>query len=248
MRASSKASRGVIALCGQSRLRVRAMKRSHLQSIFEYLFFTLGLTLLIVGGWFGLSQAPPDRMMGEVQRIMYVHVPAAWMALISFTFALIASLFYLWKKAIHYDAWAEASIEVGILFNVMCLVLGAIWGRPTWGVYWTWDPRLTSVAVMLMMFVGCMALRSLVEESERRARLSAISAIIAYLNLPLVWFSVKFWRGLHQTQSSPQTVDPQMVIALRISAFAFLFLTLSFISRRYTIAKARRMAELTLTP
>src|SRR5687768_7273793 len=112
----------------------------------------VGLGLLAWGTYVGLVQAPPDRMMGDVYRIMFVHVPSAWMALVAFTVTFAASVVYLLKSSPMADAIAEASAEVGVLFNVLLLMTGSIWGRPTWGVWWTWDPRLTTAAIMLFAF------------------------------------------------------------------------------------------------
>lgn len=201
-----------------------------------WLVLLVALGLTAYGEYFGLFVAPPDRMMGEVQRIMYVHVPAAWMSLLAFTVTLIASITYLVKQSRGADALAEASAEVGVMFNALLIVLGSIWGKPTWGIWWTWDPRLTTAAIMLVSFAGYLALRRFVEDAERRARFSAVFAIVAYVDLPLVWFSVKWWRSLHQLQSSPATVDPQMVFALRMNAFAFLAWLIFFVWMRYRLA------------
>jgi heme exporter protein C len=211
-------------------------------------FFTLGLALLIWGHYWGLVLAPPEREMGEVYRIIFVHVPSAWMALLAFTTTLIASLIYLFKGSMKADAAAEASAEVGVFFNVLTLVTGAIWGKPTWGVYWTWDPRLTTAAIMCIAFAGYLALRRFVIEPERRASWSAIVAIIIYADIPLVWFSVKWWNSLHQLQSSPETVSPDMYLPLRVSAFAFLFLMIAFIRGRYHIARVIQRGELSEPP
>jgi heme exporter protein C len=210
----------------------------------ELLFLLAAAVLLPLGAYLGLAWAPPDRMMGEVQRIMYVHVPSAWMTLLAYTCTLGASLYYIWRKRPGADSLAEASAEVGVFFNALTLVLGSIWGRPTWGVWWTWDPRLTTVAIMFVLFAGYLSLRRFVDDAERRATWSAVFAIIAYADIPLVWFSVRWWRSLHQIQSSPSTVDPHMVVALRVNAFAFLALLVLFIWRRYRIAYSHWRKEL----
>ncbi len=139
-----------------------------------------------------------------------------------------------WKT----DSLAEASAEVGLLFGAVGVLLGSIWGRPTWGVYWTWDPRLTTAAILLVAYMGYLALRRFVEDPDKRATWSAVVGIIAAVDLPIIWFSVKWWRSLHQVQSTPETVDPAMVLPLRISAFAFLALVILFIWQRYRIAMA----------
>lgn len=206
----------------------------------------VALGLLGLGTYLGLVRAPRERMMGDVYRIIYVHVPSAWTALMAYTANLLASLYYLWKNKPAADAFAEAAAEVGVVFNALTLATGSIWGRPTWGVWWTWDPRLTSAAVMLFTFAGYLALRRLVEDPPKRAAWSAVVAILVYINIPIVWFSVKWWNSLHQLQSSPSTVASPMVLALRVNAFAFLFLMMWFVRMRFFIgqrAQAWQMDE-----
>lgn len=211
-------------------------------------FLILGLSLLIWGHYWGLVLAPPEREMGEVYRIIFVHVPSAWMSLLAFTVTLVASLIFLFRGSMKADALAEASAEVGVFFNVLTLITGSIWGKPTWGVYWTWDPRLTTAAIMCIAFAGYLALRRFVVSPQRRATWSAIVAIIIYADIPLVWFSVKWWSSLHQLQSSPRTVSPDMYLPLRVSAFAFLFLMIGFIRARYHITRVVQESELSEPP
>jgi heme exporter protein C len=123
-------------------------------------------------------------------------------------------------------------------------VLGMLWGKPTWGVWWTWDARLTSTLVLFLIFVGYLALRAFVDEPERRGQWSAAVGILGAINVPVVYMSVRWWRTLHQIQSSPSTIDPWYVINLRLGAFAFLFMMIYFIRRRYEAAQLVRAAEL----
>jgi len=218
----------------------------------------LALLLLVSGAWLGLAWAPPEREMGDVQRIMYVHLPAVWMGLLGVTLNFICSVVYLLPPLhlgkligplrvldeLDADALAEASAEVGLFFGTLGLLLGSIWGRPTWGVFWTWDPRLTSMAILLVAYAGYLALRRFVDDAERRAAWSAVVGIIIAVDIPIIWFSVRWWNSLHQVQSSPRTVDPAMVLVLRWNAIAFLLLWLVFLSSRYVIAKSRREREL----
>jgi heme exporter protein C len=126
---------------------------------------------------------------------------------------------------------------VGVLFNTTGLITGSIWGRPTWGVWWTWDPRLTTTALMLAIFLGYLAVRGFLEDPDARARISALVATIGFLNLPIVYFSVRWWRTLHQPQSSPETVDSEIVVALRVMMVAFALLATYLISQRYALAR-----------
>jgi heme exporter protein C len=193
------------------------------------LLFALGLV------W-GLFVAPPERMMGEVYRIMFVHVPAAWLTLVAYTVTFGASVAYLWSPTPRRDAVAEASGELGLVFNGLLLVTGAIWGRPTWGVWWSWDPRLTTAAILFFAFVAYTALRRSIDDITRRAAAAAIAAIVIFADVPIVWFSVRWWNSLHQLQSSPATVDGTMVVALRLNAFAFLALYLWLLRHRTRLA------------
>jgi heme exporter protein C len=209
---------------------------------------TLGLGLLAVGAYQGLVAAPADRMMGDVYRIMFVHVPSAWLSLVAYTVNFGASLWFLFKGRDWADALAEASAEVGVVFNCLLLITGSIWGRPTWGVWWSWDPRLTTAAIMLFAFSGYLTLRRFVEDPERRNTWAAVVAVVIFADIPIVWFSVKWWNSLHQLQSSPATVASPMVVALRINAFAFLFLYTWFVRQRMALARVRQQHELSEPP
>jgi heme exporter protein C len=210
------------------------------------LFLVIGVAMLAVGAYLGLKWAPPDREMGDVQRIMYVHVPSVWMALLATTLNFGASVAYLVKRSWRSDSLAEAGAELGVVFGGLGVLLGAIWGKPTWGVWWDWDPRLTTAAIMLVTYAGYLALRRFVDDADKRAAWSAVVAIISYANIPLVWYSVRWWRSLHQVQSTPRTVDPDMTFVLRFNAFAFLALLICFLWRRYEIAHAARLEETAL--
>jgi heme exporter protein C len=206
-------------------------------------FGVVALLAVIGAQVFGVLTSPPDRDMGHLQKIMYVHVPSAWNAFIAFFVVAVASLAYLWKGDERHDLLAASAAEVGTLFTGLTLALGSIWGRPTWGVWWTWDPRLTTTAVLFLIFVGYLALRSFVEDADRRAQWSAAVGLLGALNVPIVYMSVKWWRTLHQMQSSPSTVDPEYVAARRVNGIALLLLLVYFIARRYHAARVERLAE-----
>jgi len=207
-----------------------------------------GLLLFIVGCYIGLFVAPAERHMGEVQRIMYVHVPTAWNALLCFTCAFIAAIGSLWTGRERWDATLVAAAEAGVVLNGLLLIQGSLWGRATWGVWWDWDVRLTTSLVLLLLFIGVLSLRSFAAGSERRASLTAVAAIVAYVDVPLVYFCVRWWRSLHQIQSSPATVDPAMVLPLRVNAFALMFAAIWFIVRRARLELARRRSSETAIP
>ncbi len=209
----------------------------------EHWIGMLGLLLLIAGQYSGLFVSPPEREMGEIVRILYVHVPAAWLTMVTFTIAFVAALGHISTGRAGWDWLVEACCEVGVLLNLLLLMLGSIFARPTWGVWWDWDPRLTSSAVMMLTFIGVLVLRSAVDDSDRRALWSSVATIVAYVNIPVTYFSVRWWRSLHQVQSSPDTVSDMMVGILRLNAFAFLFITIWFLARRWRIAKKLAAAE-----
>ena len=204
----------------------------------------IAAALVVTGAYVGLAVAPTERMMGDVYRIMFVHVPIAMMALLAPTVTCFASLFYLLKSSQRADAIAEASAEVCVLFATLCLITGSIWGRPTWGVWWTWDPRLTSVAILWISFVGYMALRRVVDDPDKRATWGAVAAIIISVDVPIVYFSVKWWNSLHQLQSNPNTVDPRMVVPLRINITAFFVTLMALMYARYRVARNEQARQL----
>jgi heme exporter protein C len=186
---------------------------------------------------------PSERDQGVVQRIFYFHVNLAWMAFGGFALVAAMSVWFLRTGDRRADRLAHANAEVGMLFTTLVLVTGPIWARPIWGVWWTWDPRLTSTAVLLLIFVGYLALRGFVEDADRRAQWSAAVGILGALNVPIVYMSVKWWRTIHQLQSSPSTVDPEYVVGLRANAVAMLLVVVYFIVKRYRAAQVERMAE-----
>lgn len=207
------------------------------------IFGWFAFLFLVASQVIAIAISPPDRDMGDLQKIMYVHVPAAWMTMLAPLTVLVFALRYLWKQREEDDLLAASAAEVATAFAGLTLVLGMIWARPTWGVWWTWDARLTSMLVLFLILVGYLALRALVDDRERRAQWSAAVGVLGAINVPIVYMSVRWWRTIHQIQSNPSTVDPAYVIGLRLNAFAFLFVMIYFIRRRYEAALLERAAE-----
>jgi heme exporter protein C len=199
---------------------------------------------MIAGHLTGLFWSPPERHMGEVARILYVHVPAAWLAMVTFIVAFVAALGFLGTGRRAWDWLVESACEVGVLMTVLLILLGSIFAKPTWNTWWTWDPRLTSTAVMMLSFVGILILRSAVQDPDKRAVWSAAATLLSFVNIPIVYFSVQWWESLHQLQSSPQDVDDPMRNVLWLNTAAFLLVTIWFLVRRWRIAKIRGMAEM----
>src|SRR5262249_30050974 len=157
-----------------------------------YLVSTLLLLFFALAQYWALVMAPPDRMMGEVYRILFVHVPAAWMAMLFYFFSFVGSLLYLIRRQGKWDRLALSSAEVGLVMNGLALCLGSLWGKPVWGVWWTWDPRLTTTALLFVLYAGYMILRKLLQDPERRAKLAAVVGLLIFFNVPIVYLSVKW--------------------------------------------------------
>ena len=159
------------------------------------------LASLAVLALLALVVAPPDATQGDAQRLMYLHVPAAWLAYLAYAITSLASLLWLWPRtrSTRWDLLAGASAEVGVVFTGLTLALGSIWGRPIWGVWWTWDARLTTTAVLFFLYLGYLALRRMGGGVDARAKRSAIAALVAFVDVPIVHFSVTWWQTLHQT-------------------------------------------------
>lgn len=208
-----------------------------------YIWSGLGFTLLAIAHYMGLYIAPEEAMMREVGRILYVHVPTAWVAMLTYLVAFVFAIRSLLSGSVKMDAYLEASLEVGVLLSVLLTIQGSIWAKPTWGVWWTWDPRLTTTAIMVLSFVGVLLLRNTITNPKRRSMITATGAIVAFVNVPIVYMSVRFWRSLHQTQSSPETVSQTMHLPLRMAAFGMLFLMVGFILARGKIAFKRLQFE-----
>jgi heme exporter protein C len=194
---------------------------------------------LAAGLVMGFAVAPREVTQGNVQRIMYVHVPAVWVAYLAFTVGFVASIAYLGRRRPGADRLAHAACEVGTVFLGLNIATGAIWGKPTWGTWWTWDARLTSVAVVFVMFLAYLLLRGAIEDRERGARYAAVLGIVAALNIPLVHFSVYWWRTLHQPPSllkpGASTMPPVILTALLVNFAALALLGAYFVARRARI-------------
>jgi heme exporter protein C len=170
--------------------------------------------------------SPADAVQENLVRVMYVHVPAAWLAYLAFFVTLVGSVGYLATRSLRWDRIAAASAEIGVYFTGLAIVLGMIWGKPTWGVWWTWDARLTLTAIMFFVYLGYLALRRTTTDPHLRAKRAAVLGIIGIVQIPLVHFSVTWWRTLHQAPSlirpdGPQIQDSLMLVALVVGVVAF---------------------------
>ncbi len=187
--------------------------------------------LFALGAWMALVASPADYQQGEAVRIMYVHVPAAYLGLFGYALLAVASGFHLvWRNPVA-DLAAVAAAPVGAVMTAVALVTGALWGRPMWGAWWVWDARLTSVLILFFLYLGYLALRGAIEDRDKARRAAAILAVVGALDLPIIHFSVEWWNTLHQPasllRSGGAAIAPSMLwpLLVMLAAFQFFFVT-----------------------
>lgn len=191
---------------------------------------------------------PTEEFQGVVQRIFYVHVPAAWIAYLAFAVVLIGSIAYLRTRSERWDMLAHASAEVGVVFAAINITTGMLWGRPVWGTYWTWDARLTSMFVLFLIYVGYLLFRSMATDPTRGARIAAVIGIVGFVDVPIVHFSVTWWRTLHPepTVIRPQgrpALPPEMLVALIFMVGVFTLLYTVLLALRVRLARTAEQIE-----
>lgn len=198
--------------------------------------------LLAMAFWY----APEDANQGAAQRIFYIHVPSAWIGFLAFAVVFVASIAFLATGQRRFDDLAASSAEVGVVFTTAVLITGPLWGRPVWGVYWTWDPRLTSFLMLWLIYISYLVLRGYVPEPIRRARFSAVLGIVGFLDVPIVYLSARWWRSEHPTQFVVEggELPPEMLVTMLVGVVAFTFIYLYLLSVRRRIARLRAAAEL----
>jgi heme exporter protein C len=215
----------------------------------ERVLAVLSVVGLAVTAVMSLVVAPPDRPppvgQGDLYRIMYVHVPSAWLAYLCFGVVFVASIAYLKSGKSRWDRLAAASAEIGVVFTGLAIVLGSIWGKPAWGTWWTWDPRLTTTAILFLIYIGYLAVRKLSDNPQRRGRWAAVVGIVGFADVPIVHLSVTWWRGLHQgpTVKLPTiTLAPIMTLTLMISLTAFTILYGYLLTLRLRVGRLEERA------
>lgn len=203
------------------------------------------VVMLGVAFAFGLVFSPPELEQRDSVRLMYLHLPSVLIAYSGFAITLVGSIIYLRSGSRYWDLLAGASAEIGVLFTAFVLLTGALWGKPTWGVYWQWDPRLTSTTVLFIMYLGYLALRRLDLPAEVRSRRAAILGIVSFLNVIIVHNSVRWWRSLHQgrTLGIDTQLDGLMLFSLFLSAVAFLLLGAWLLVHRFRVAWLEHQVE-----
>lgn len=190
------------------------------------LFLLVGFASLIAGIVYGLFISPADYQQGDAVRIMYVHVPSAWMSLFIYSFIAVLSFGYLvWKNPLCYLV-AKAAAPVGAYFTLICLITGSIWGYPMWGTWWVWDARLTSVLILFFIYLGYIALGEAFNTEEQEAKSASVLALVGIINIPIIKYSVEWWNTLHQPASvfriGGPTIDNSMLIPLLLMAVAWM--------------------------
>ncbi len=197
----------------------------------SFIWTVLSYSLLIamlIDLYLVLLVAPTERTMGDVQRIFYFHVPSAWVAFLAFFTVFFGSVAYIATRNVRYDRQAIASAEIGVAFCTIVLVTGPIWARPVWGIWWTWDPRLTSTLVLWLIYASYLLLRGFIEDPGRRAILSAVVGIVGFVDVPIVYMSIRWWRTQHPSPvfagGAESGLDPDMKIVFFFSLAVFMLL------------------------
>jgi heme exporter protein C len=208
----------------------------------QYILAALAIPLLIRNLYVVLLQLPDDADQGAVYRIIFYHVPSWFTAGIACIIALFSSVMYLIKRNLRWDSLAVATTEVGVLFITIGLVTGSIWGRQAWGIWWTWDARLTSAFVCWLLYAGYLVLRSAIEDPSQRARISAVFNIFAFADIPIVWYSIEWFRTQHPAPvlRGEGYMDPAMKAALYANWPALMLLAAMFVLIRIHQEEARR--------
>jgi len=202
-------------------------------------FFAAGLVMAFT--------APPDYQQGETVRIMFIHVPAAWLSMACYTLIAISSAGYLiWRHPLA-DVSAKAAAPIGAAFTLLALLTGSLWGKPMWGAYWVWDARLTSVLILFFLYLGLIALRGAIDDPGKAGRAAAIISLVGAVNIPIIKFSVSWWNTLHQPASviraGGPTIDPSLLIPLFVMAIAFTLLFIALHLKAMRAEVLRRRAE-----
>jgi heme exporter protein C len=206
----------------------------------------LSIVFVLIAFYFALIYAPTQSTMGDVQRIFYFHVPSAMMAFLGFAIVMVASIAYLARGSLRWDAAAQAGAEVGVVFCTITLLTGPVWARSAWGVWWTWDARLSTTLILWLLFVAYLMLRSYLRGDVRMRRFSAVLGILGALDVPIVYFSVRWWRTQHPTTFIAERggLDPAMATALRVSMIAIFVLFVALFLKRLALEQLRNRREL----
>jgi heme exporter protein C len=209
----------------------------------EYVLGAGAAVGILVTLWLALVYAPTDVLQGAVQRIEYIHVPMAWVAYLAFFIVFVASVVYLWRGGQRWDLLGRASAEVGTVFTTLVLITGSLWGKPVWGTWWQWDARLTTTLILWFIYVGYLLLRAYTGRSDGGARAAAVLGIVGFVDVPINYLSVTWWRTLHPSLQVPLGQQPQapasVVTTLMISMLSFTLLFTFVLLQVYRLQKAQ---------
>lgn len=213
----------------------------------RFLFGLLAIALVVGAAYSSLLVAPEERTMGALYRIFFLHVSCAWAGLTAFSICFAANLLYVWKRKEKYDWLGVTCAEVGLAFTTVVLITGPIWAKPAWGIYWTWDARLTSTFILWLLYISYLLLRTLVEEADRRALLSALFGIFAFIDVPIVFGAIRWWRTQHPAPVIMGGPNSGLAVGMR-PAFYFGVIAMHvfmwfLIAERYALEKTRSDVE-----
>ena len=215
----------------------------------------VSVILFIVAVYMAIFFAPLEAVMGWVQKVFYFHVATAWVGMMGFMVAGIAGIIYLWKKDLKWDIVEVAAVEISLVFFGITIVMGSIWARPIWNTWWTWDPRLTTATVMLLIYLAYLMLRQGIEDPDRRARFGAVYAIVGSLSVPLTYFSARIFRTIHPivigsgdpSATGSFDMSPLMTQTFMFSLFTFTFIFIDLFWHRIRLGqKADQVEQLRL--
>jgi heme exporter protein C len=217
---------------------------TRVRSRFDIILGVLLLVGIVIALYMAFLQAPRERTMGDIQRIFYFHMPSGVTALVAFAVNFAASVMFVFKKDRWWDGVALSAAEIGVMFMTIVLVTGSLWAKPIWFVWWTWSPRLTSSLILWMLYVAYLLVRNYVPDPDRKAMMSAVFGIVAFIDAPIVWFSIRWWRDIHP---SPMVetggLSPAMRPALWTSLVVFQILFIYLMRRRFFLERARHDVE-----
>ena len=213
----------------------------------RFLFGLVAIALVVGAAYSSLLVAPEERTMGALYRIFFLHVSCAWAGLTAFSICFAANLLYVWKRNEKYDWLGVTCAEVGLAFTTVVLITGPIWAKPAWGIYWTWDARLTSTFILWLLYISYLLLRTLVEEADRRALLSALFGIFAFIDVPIVFGAIRWWRTQHPAPVIMGGPNSGLAVGMR-PAFYFGVIAMHvfmwfLIAERYALEKTRSDIE-----
>ncbi|UOD35251.1 cytochrome c biogenesis protein CcsA [Deferribacteraceae bacterium V6Fe1] len=209
-----------------------------LEKVIDFLSFIL----ILVALYFAFIYAPVEKVMGPVQKIFYFHVASAWIAFFAFFVTFICSIFLLATNRYIFDDIASSSAGIGIIFCSIVLITGPIWAKPIWGTWWTWDPRLTTTLILWFIYVGYLMLRKFIDEEDKRAKFAAAVGIVGFIDVPIVFLSIRWWRTIHPNvlQKGGGGLHPDMITSLIVSVIAFTFLYLMLMNKNLKIKALER--------